>query len=61
MREEAGRRPSFLTWVAGWVVMPFTRRTQEDEQVWGDESEGDRLGHVGSEAGGEGSYSPRMC
>lgn len=25
MRNETGRRPWALTWVAGWVVMPFAR------------------------------------
>ena len=34
-REEAGRRPRFLTWAAGWVVMPFPRRENRKTSRFG--------------------------
>lgn len=37
------------------------REHRKTSRFGGDKNEGYRLGHVESEAGGEGSYSPRMC
>lgn len=34
-REEAGRRPRFLTRAAGWVAMPFARRENRKTSRFG--------------------------